>query len=164
MKLFMPVLMTLSVMSTAAYAENTRNYKEGSTTQGYSVTGEKIAAYIDDAEVISPGQSIRVYVRPREGCMGSPPVNDGKFSNSRISGILNKISPKTNALVEMITAPVFHDNPMCNHDKYGYYTMDTITEGTQTHKIIGDFKTYYIDVTFGPDSKGKTVIKQMHIN
>lgn len=162
-KLFLGLL-AIAVLPGAAHAKGTFNYAEGMTDNGYTHAESKVELELKKGTISDPGSSIRVYLRPRTGCMGVPPVDDGKYYKSTVSKVLNTLSPELNYVAYLASQPVFNANPLCDHNKQGYYTLDTIKEGNVKHRIMVDNKYYYVEITFGPNQAGKVVVLKLVID
>lgn len=122
-------------------------------------------------EANAPGESIRVYVSPSKinstvNCTGVPPVVASGYFPSSLTQAVNLVSPVAGYALNLAAQPVLHDNPTCNTGNWGYFTTDTVKEGTAKFKVIGTLHTYVVEVTFGPDPKDatKTVVLQLRTN
>lgn len=148
------------------------SYTAGKTTLKANQDG----AEIEIREANAPGESIRVYVSPSKkngsgviNCMGVPPVIPSGYFPSDLTAAAAFVSPVVGYLANVTQASmdtVLHDNPMCDTKKFGYFTLDTIKEGTAKFKLKGTLKTYLIEITFGPapEDANKTVVLRLRTN
>jgi hypothetical protein len=160
---FIATLATVvSLFPAMAFAAGTRNYDEANPSAAMSIAESKLAVEIREAG--DPGSSIRVYVRPRDRtCMGVPPVESARWMNSTISGVLNAVSPEVGFVATLIASPVLNANPLCSNSDWGYFTVPVIREGTVRYRV-NTSKGYRVDVTFGPDSNGRTVVRRLFVD
>lgn len=142
----------------------------------YSAGAAKLSVKEDGAEVEireanAPGQSIRVYVSPGKvggtsNCMGVPPLIASGYFPSDVTAAAAFVSPIAGYLANVTQAAmdtVLHDNPLCDAKKFGYFTVDTVKNGTAKYKLKGTLKTYLIEITFGPapEDASKTVVLRL---
>lgn len=113
-------------------------------------TQDKFAIWIDDATDV--GNSVRVYVRPRNGnCVtaNAYPVTPSGYSS--IDGTNGQ--PTDVAQVN----PTLHNNPMCNDKSHdGYFSIDRAEDFEETWKYVlhGTIHSYSIEVTFSDRRNG----------
>lgn len=151
--------LALALASTPAWAI-VANYTEGATTLKANQDGFDFE--IRD-EVSDPGGSVRVYYSPSNingvtNCvaMGDYPIKGIANIASSVTGLSDFTSPIDGTPVKITTQPGVHDNPTCYTDKWGYFSVDSIVQGTAQYKILGTLHNYIVEVTFGPDPANPT--------
>lgn len=144
------------------------NYTAGAKTLKANQDGDDIE--IRD-EVSSPGGSVRVYFSPSKvngnvNCV-VPQFNsvlaDGYVASS-VTGKSKFVSPVDGSKVSTYPDnPTVNNNPTCDTDKFGYFSVQTVVEGTAKYRLLGVLKSYRIEVTFGPDPANpeKTVVLRL---
>lgn len=164
-KIFAGAALALAMSSTPAFAI------VGDYNGGATIKANQDGTEFEIREANAPGESIRVYVSPSKinnviNCTGVPPVVASGYFPSTLTQAVNLVSPVAGYALNLAAQPVLHDNPTCNTDKWGYFTMDTVKEGTAKFKVIGTLKTYLVEVTFGPDPSdaSKTVVLRLRTN
>lgn len=168
-KIIAAAALALTLSSTPAWAI-VANYTAGATTLKANQDGFDFE--IRD-EVSDPGGSIRVYYSPSNigsttNCiaMAQYPIKGHAYIPSSVTGVSNFVSPTDGGNKTIADQPVLHDNPTCFTDKFGYFTVDTVIEGTAQYTVYGTLKNYIVEVTFGPDpaNSAKTVVLRLRTN
>lgn len=145
-KLQLGTVVMLAWFAAPAFAMVDQMDEAGETTLQTTQSGFDIRVKGAD----EAGNSARVEVRPRNGnCVTS---NAYKVTPSGVSSIDGTDMGQP---AEVSLYPTLHDNPMCNDSKFGYFSVDRVSdfEHTIAYVLHGTEKSYRIEVTFS-DLKG----------
>lgn len=168
-KIIAGAAVALTLSSTPAWAI-VANYTEGATTLKANQDGFDFE--IRD-EVSAPGGSVRVYFSPSNingvtNClvMGEYPIKGIANIASSVTGLSDFTSPIDGTHVAITTQPGVHDNPTCYTDKWGYFSVDSLVQGTAQYHVMGTLHSYDVEVTFGPDpaNPSKNVVLRLRTN
>ncbi|OYU33879.1 hypothetical protein [Novosphingobium sp. PASSN1] len=166
---FAAAAVAIALSSTPALAI-VANYTEGATSLKANQDGFDFE--IRD-EVSAPGGSVRVYFSPSSingniNCvaMGDYPIKGIANIASSVTGLSDFTSPIDGTHVAITTQPGVHDNPTCSTDKWGYFSVDSMVQGTAQYKVLGTLHNYIVEVTFGPDpaNPSKNVVLRLRTN
>ncbi|MEY4473636.1 MAG: hypothetical protein RL671_1940 [Pseudomonadota bacterium] len=168
-KMFGGAVFALAFVASPAWAI-VADYTAGATTLKANQDGFDFE--IRD-EVSAPGGSIRVYFSPSTingsvNCVTvtTTPIKGNAYIPSSVTGVSNFVSPTDGFTKTVDAEPVLHDNPTCYTDKFGYFTVDTVIEGTAQYRVLGLLKSYIVEVTFGPNpsNSSQTVVRRLRTN
>lgn len=149
MRIFLKVAAAAIVAATIPMAiqATTVQYAPGVTT--LSITADKYKVEIR-SPLVNPGNSTRVYMRPRNGNCTGAMYNDNK------------------------KALTVKDNPSCNDDKYGYVSLDVPSKDAIMNdadkkievgmQMGGTLKTYKVGFVATLDPTGNVLIGGMSVN
>lgn len=144
-----------ALIPTAAWA-TVDEYKDGDTTLVANQDGFAIEVRgVNDA-----GNSVRVYIRPRNGnCVTANQEQVTYEGYHAVDGI----PMMQGGVSDFDWTATLHNNPMCSTDKWGWFSLDYIGYGTDTVVLHGTLKSYKIEVTSQANYKGtgKTVITKL---
>lgn len=148
----------LAMVSTSALA-TVDTYQDGDTT----LIANQDGFAIEVREANDAGNSVRVYVRPRNGnCVTANTEQVTYAGYKAVDGI--PLSPLSDSEADVDWTATLHDNPMCSTNKWGWFSLDDIGYGQDSVVLHGTLKIYHIELTSEANynGTGKTVITKLH--